>query len=196
MKPCYAATARNRDAILDVLRGYLVAPATVLEIGAGTGQHAVYFAAALPRLRWVVTDLPDALPGIAMWLREAGLANVEGPFELDVTSSAWPIAAADHAFSANTAHIMSWRQVEATFAGVARILPAGGRFFLYGPFNREGRFTSESNRQFDAALRARDTRMGVRDDAELAGLARRCGLELEADHAMPANNRTLVFRRS
>jgi len=196
MKPCSAATVRNRDAILGVLSGYLTGRASVLEIGAGTGQHAVYFGAALPHVHWIATDLKDALPGMELWLREADLPNVEGPLELDVAADRWPIAATDHAFSANTAHIMSWYEVGATFAGLARVLPSGGRYFLYGPFNRSGLFTSASNREFDAALRARDPKMGVRDDAALVRLGRSCGLELEADHDMPAENRTLVFRKS
>jgi cyclopropane fatty-acyl-phospholipid synthase-like methyltransferase len=192
VKPCSAASARNRDPILAVLREYLTA-GTVLEIGAGTGQHAVHFAAALPELTWIVTDREDNLPGIASWISAANLPNLEGPLALDVFDWPWPVASVDYVFSANTAHIMSWSGVCATFAGVGRVLNRTGRFVLYGPFNRNGEFTSESNRAFDAVLRSRDPDMGLRDDGALDELARTCGLARIADVPMPANNRTLVW---
>ena len=118
------------------------------------------------------------------------------PLELDVCREPWPLHSADYVFSANTAHIMSWREVQCMFAGVARLLPGGGAFVLYGPFNRQGEFTSESNRQFDASLRAQHPQMGLRDDQALIGLAERCGMRLAADYAMPANNRTLVWTKA
>lgn len=193
MKPFSAACERNQEPILQVLRHSLLEPATVLEIGSGTGQHAVHFARHLPHLIWVATDREENLPGIQQWFDEAALPNLRGPLRLNVLDPAWPVGRVDHAFSANTAHIMGWPEVEAMFAGVGARLTAGGRFHLYGPFNRDGEFTSESNRAFDATLRQRDPAMGIRDDRALLALGHRCGLALAADHAMPANNRLLCF---
>jgi len=195
MKPWSQACERNRDAILERLRALFAQPATVLEIGAGTGQHAVYFASAMPDLTWIATDLARNLPGIRRWIEEAGLANVRGPLELDVRAPAWPIGHIDHAFSANTTHIMPWNAVVAMYTGVGRLLPPHGRFVLYGPCNRRGHFTSHSNQRFDAALRAQDPAMGLRDDAALEELAQEQGLALAADESMPANNRLLVWER-
>ena len=158
----------------------------VLEIGSGTGQHAAYFARALPHLTWQASDVSEHLPAIRMW-------GVE-PIELDV-DEAWPAVEADAAFSANTAHIMSWAQVERMMEQVGRLLPAGGLFALYGPFHYGGTPTSESNARFDAMLRARDPASGVRNFEDLRSLAQRCGLALVEDNAMPANNRLLVFRK-
>lgn len=193
-RPYSAAADRNQGPILEVLRLQFAAAATVLEIGSGTGQHAVYFARAMPWLRWQPSDLPRLLPGIRSWVRPAGLDNLLAPIELDVTG-AWPAIAADAMFSANTAHIMAWEAVEAMIAGAGRLLPAGGRFCLYGPFNCGGEFTSDSNRQFDAMLRARDARMGLRDIEAIGASAVAAGLELLADYAMPANNRLLVLAK-
>ena len=158
----------------------------MLEIGSGTGQHAAYFAPELPHLTWRASDVAEYLDGIRLW-------GVE-PIELDVDKP-WPSINVDAVFSANTAHIMSWPQVERMFAGVGRLLPGGGLFALYGPFHYHGRSTSESNARFDAALRARDPASGVRDFADVVALAERAGLALTEDNAMPANNRLLVFRK-
>jgi len=194
MKPYSEASERNKEPILAVLRETFAAPGTVLEIGSGTGQHAVHFARHLPHLTWVAADRADYLPGIRQWLDEAALPNLRGPLQLDVLQTAWPLEGAlDYVFSANTAHIMSWPAVEAMFGGVGTRLKPGGRFALYGPFNRDGQFTSESNHAFDASLRERDPAMGIRDDRAIEQLARRSGLALVADHAMPANNRLLDF---
>ena len=196
MKSHSHACERNREPIAAVLRQYFTAPGTVLEIGAGTGQHAAYFAAAMPHLQWWPTDREENLAGIDAWVGEASLPNLHPPRRLDVRDVSWPLPAACHVFSANTAHIMSWSEVECLFGGVARVLKAGGMFCLYGPFNRDGHFTSESNRDFDASLRARDPLMGLRDDTAVIALGVRNGLEFVADHPMPANNRLLAFRRS
>lgn len=195
MKSYSEASARNREPILGVLQQWFGNPGEVLEIGAGTGQHAVYFAERLPHLIWTATDREENLPGITAWFEEAQLPNLRGPLPLDVCDEEWPLAACEYAFSANTAHIMSWPEVERMFAGVARTLRRKGAFCLYGPFNRNGEYTSESNRAFDRMLRTRDQSMGVRDDEELMRLAERCGLTFAADYAMPANNRTLVWTR-
>jgi cyclopropane fatty-acyl-phospholipid synthase-like methyltransferase len=195
MKPHSEACERNRDPILNVLQQWLRAAGTVLEIGAGTGQHAAYFAQHLPHLTWIPTDREENLAGIAEWVADAGAANLREPLKLDVTSAEWPVDQADYVFTANTAHIMSWPQVEAMFKGVGQRLVQKGLFCMYGPVNREGEFTSESNRAFDAMLRARDPVMGIRDDRALIALAQRCGLALVADESMPACNRLLIWSK-
>src|SRR5690606_1779576 len=143
MKPYSDACDRNRDPILNVIKDWFVAPGEVLEIGSGTGQHAVYFARQLPHLQWIATDRAENHAGIKAWLDEAQLPNVRGPLELDVNEEVWPVERVDYVFSANTAHIMSWPEVEKMFEGVGRVLRSGGVFCLYGPFNRDGQFTSE-----------------------------------------------------
>lgn len=186
MKPFSEACERNREPILAVLKRVFADRRAVLEIGSGTGQHAAYFAPELPHLRWQASDVAANLPGIRAW-------GVE-PIELDV-ENAWPSLSVDAVFSANTAHIMSWPQVERMFAGVANLLPSNGVFALYGPFHYGGRPTSTSNARFDAILRARDPASGVRDFEDVSALAGRCGLNLLEDNEMPANNRLLVFER-
>jgi SAM-dependent methyltransferase len=195
MKPRSDACERNRDPILKVLQQWLQSAGTVLEIGAGTGQHAAYFAKHLPHLTWIPTDREEHLAGIAEWVTDAGAENLRAPLKLDVTSAEWPMDHADYVFTANTAHIMSWPQVEAMFAGVGQRLAPKGLFCLYGPVNREGEFTSESNRAFDSMLRARDPLMGIRDDRALIELGQRCALTLVADTAMPASNRLLIWSK-
>jgi hypothetical protein len=167
----------------------------VLEIGSGTGQHAAYFAPALPQLVWQPSDVAEHLEGIRQWVDDCAAPNLRRPIELDVERD-WPQLEADAVFSANTCHIMSWPQVERMFAGVGRLLPARGVFALYGPFNYGGRHTSESNARFDAMLRARDPASGLRDYGAIDALAQAAGLALQEDNAMPANNRLLVYRKT
>ena len=195
MKPYSDACARNQGPILEVLRQELAGVQRVLEIGSGTGQHAVYFGAGLPHVRWQPSDRFENLDGIRMWVEEAELDNVREPVELDVTIDQWPASRADAVFSANTAHIMSWEEVEAMLRGVGRVLGESGVFCLYGPFNNNGSYTSHSNARFDEMLRQRDARMGIRDFEELDRLARAQRFEFKADYEMPANNRTLVWAR-
>lgn len=195
-KPYSAACERNREPILGVLREALADCRDVLEIGSGTGQHAVHFAARLPWLTWQASDRNENLPGIRAWLAEAGLPNTPTPLELDVAQTPWRAADYDAIFSANTLHIMSWDEVEAMFGGVATHLRAGGVLAIYGPFNVGGRFTSDSNAAFDRALRAAAPHRGIRDTAEVDTLAARHGLRLQHDHALPANNRCRVWRHS
>lgn len=194
-KPFSQACENNKTPILNVLRQVLTESADVLEIGSGTGQHAVYFGAQLPHLNWQPSDQDQYLDGCRQWVREAGLANVHEPVELDVLHTPWPVSHCEAAFAANTAHIMHWPAVEAMFAGVSNILARDGRFCLYGPFKYGGQHTSESNARFDRDLQQRDAAMGIRDRDDLCRLAQENQLELEADHPMPANNRTLVWRR-
>lgn len=193
-KPFSQACENNKEPILEVLREVFADTGRVVEIGSGTGQHAVHFAYHLPHLVWQPTDVADNLPGIWAWLAGAGLANAAEPLTLDVAQGAWPELAADGAFSANTAHIMGWPQVERMFQGVAAMLPAGGTFCLYGPFAYAGEHTAASNARFDASLRQQDGRMGIRDREDLEMLGEAVGLALEADHGLPANNRLLVWR--
>ena len=192
-KPYAESSEQNREPILAVLREVLAQSRRVLEIGSGTGQHAVHFGRHLPHLRWLPSDLPESLPGIRLWLAEARLTNVEPPPALDVNDPVWPVGPVDAVFSANTAHILSWPSVTAMLVGVGRLLPGGGVFALYGPFHYGGEATSPSNARFDAELRARDPAMGVRNFEDLDALARASGLSLQRDYPMPVNNRTLVW---
>ena len=195
-KPYAASCDENEEPILGVLREVLAGSRQVLEIGSGTGQHAVYFGLHLPHLVWVPSDLPENLPGIRLWLEEAGLPNVTAPLALDVNEPDWPVAEVDAVFSANTAHIMDWASVGALFAGLGRVLREGGVFALYGPFHYGGQPTSASNARFDTSLRARDPAMGVRNFEDLDALARAAGMRLQRDYPMPVNNRTLVWEKA
>jgi ubiquinone/menaquinone biosynthesis C-methylase UbiE len=195
MKPRSEACERNRDPILQVLRQWFSTPGVVLEIGAGTGQHAVHFARHLPHLDWLPTDREENLAGVEAWRVDANLPNLRSPAKLDVHDARWPIEEARYVFSANTSHIMSWPEVELMFAGIARVLQPEGIFGLYGPFNHAGEFTSDSNRAFDAQLKAHTPTMGLRDDSDLISLGDRFGLALAADVPMPANNRLLVWKK-
>lgn len=192
--PFSQACENNQAPILDVLLEVFDQPARVLEIGTGTGQHAVHFARALPHLKWQPSDHPDAAHLSRLRLEQAGLPNLLPILNLDVGASPWPITEFDGVFSANTAHIMAWPEVEKMFQGIGNRLTLNGTFCLYGPFNYQGSFTSDSNRQFDQHLRTRAPQMGIRDLDDLNILARAEGLMLEDDVAMPANNRLLVFR--
>ena len=194
-KPFSESSAENREPILSVLREVFANCSEVLEIGSGTGQHAVYFGAELSHLSWQTADLPQHHAGIRMWLNEAALPNVLAPIALDVNRSDWLERRYDAVFSANTLHIVSWPQVEKLFAGVGTVLQPGGVLAVYGPFNYNGQFTSPSNARFDQWLKDRDPASGVRDFEAVDALAREQNLILERDIAMPVNNRTLVWRR-
>jgi SAM-dependent methyltransferase len=195
-KPFSAAVERNREPIFAILRDVLAHSKRLLEIGSGTGQHAVYFGERLPHLIWQTSDLQASHAGIQAWLREAKLSNVLEPLTLDAGSSGWPQGPFDTVFTANTCHIMSWPEVQATFAGIGRVLEPGGTLCIYGPFNYGGRFTSPSNAEFDASLKRHASHMGIRDFEAVDRLAAGQGLQLQADHSMPANNRLLVWQRT
>ena len=194
-KPFAPACERNRDPILGVLRAHFADRARVLEIGSGTGQHAVHFAAAMPYLVWQTSDVAGNLPGIRAWLNEAKLANTPPPLVLDVDGADWPSTRYDAIFSANTLHIMSWAEVEKLFGALGRIAAPDAKLAIYGPFNYDGAFTSASNAAFDDSLKARAPHMGIRDFEAVDALARRAGFAMIDDVAMPANNRTLVWQR-
>jgi cyclopropane fatty-acyl-phospholipid synthase-like methyltransferase len=189
------ACERNKGPILAVLRSEFAACTRVLEIGSGTGQHALYFAARLPQLSWQPSELAEQLPPLEERLRLEGGANLRPPVTLDVHDDPWPVAPVDAVFSANTLHIMGWEAVREFFRGVGAVLEAPGVLCVYGPFRFRGQHTSDSNADFDDWLKARDPLSGIRDFEALERLARAQGLEFAADHAMPANNRTLVWRR-
>ncbi|MDO8370864.1 MAG: DUF938 domain-containing protein [Polaromonas sp.] len=193
-KPHAPATDRNRDPILNVLRERFADRRSVLEIGSGTGQHAVYFAGALPWLRWQTSDVAGNLPGMRLWLDEAGLPNTPTPVALDLRED-WPDVSFDAVFSANTLHIMGWPEVQRLFQALGRHMPPGGLLTVYGPFNYGGRFTSDSNAAFDASLRAGNPASGLRDVEAIHALAATAGLHLVEDRAMPANNRCITWQR-
>lgn len=193
-KPHSPAAERNREAILEVLRERFRASARVLEVGSGTGQHAVHFAAALPQVVWQTSDRAENLPGIREWLTQAALPNTPPPLAFDV-NGAWPRDRYDALFSANTLHIMSWAEVERLFSGLPQLLEAQARVIVYGPFNYQGRFTSDSNAAFDATLRADHPQRGIRDFEAVTRLAVAAGLTLVEDRAMPANNRCITWRK-
>ena len=194
-KPNAPSCDRNRDPILAVLRKYFADRNRVLEIGSGTGQHAVYFAQAMPQLRWQTSEVVENIPGIQMWLDEAQLPNTPPPLVLDVKDG-WPAAKFDAVFSANTLHIMSWQEVQQLFANLDRAMTTDAVLAIYGPFNYDGKFTSDSNAAFNDWLRARGEHMAIRDFEAVDELAGSIGLQLVEDVAMPANNRTLVWQRS
>jgi cyclopropane fatty-acyl-phospholipid synthase-like methyltransferase len=194
-KPHAPSCDRNQGVIRAVLLQHFAERRRVLEIGSGTGQHAVCFAAALPNALWQTSDVQENLPGIRLWLDEAALPNTPPPIELDV-NGAWPKARYDAVFTANTLHIMGWPEVQNLFANLDGVLEPQATLAVYGPFNYGGQFTSDSNRQFELWLKQRSPVSGIRDFEAVDALASSIGLRLVADHAMPANNRTLVWERS
>lgn len=196
MKPYSESCEQNKIPILAALKVLFAESETVLEIGSGTGQHAVFFAKQFPHLTWITSDQLQYHAGIKMWLAESSLANTQGPLLLDVEQAEWPLKETDAIFSANTIHIMGWPSVEKMFRGIGLVLKEGGRFCLYGPFNYNGQFSSESNARFDLWLKQRDPVSGVRDFEALQVLASKVGLALIDDIEMPANNRVLVWEKS
>ena len=193
-KPHSPSCERNRRPILSVLREHFADRRRVLEIGSGTGQHAVHFAAALPQAEWQCSDRTDNLPGIRAWLDEAALPNTPAPLELDV-SDVWPRGPFDAVFSANTLHIMAWHEVERLFEKMPTITNDDAIVIIYGPFNYDGRYSSASNAVFDQWLKARGAHMSIRDAEAVDALAADAGFRLLADIAMPANNRCRVWQR-
>lgn len=195
--PSSPAAERNKEPILEVLKRVLPETGCVLEIASGAGQHVVHFAAALPGLDWQPTETEPALVAAIEARRElAGCGNVLAPLALDVRRAPWPLARADAVVCINMMHIAPWEAAEGLFAGAREVLAAGGPLVLYGPFKVAGRHTAPSNRAFDANLRARDPRWGLRDIGDVCALGARTGFTLDRRMPMPANNLTLVFKRS
>lgn len=194
-KPFSPACERNCEPILGVLRAHFADRRSVLEIGSGTGQHAVHFAAAMPTLIWQASDRAEHLAGIRAWLDEAALANTPPPIALDVTDEGWPNTRYDAIFTANTLHIMSWPEVERLFSRLPDIATSDALFAIYGPFNINGQFTSDSNQAFDASLKQRAAHMGIRDLEAVHALAAIAGFtRCIGDYTMPANNRCVIWK--
>lgn len=202
MLPFAPSAERNKDAILAAVGPYLAGCRHVLEIGSGTGQHAVHMTQALPHLVWQCSDLPGAVAGIAARLESEGNARTPPPLALDVAAPPWPLPASDApdaldaVFTANTLHIMSFAHVGQLFARVGEVLAPGGVCCVYGPMKYDGAFTTQSNAAFDAQLKDGNPESGIRDFEALDALAKNEGLALADDMAMPANNRLIVWRRA
>jgi SAM-dependent methyltransferase len=195
-KPFAPATERNRTPILGVLRHEFRDVTSVLEIGSGTGQHAVYFGPELRHLTWQTSELEEHHAGIRAWLDEAKLPNLRYPLVLDVVTAELPAAGYDAVFSANTTHIMSFAAVERMFRLVSRVLRHGGVFCLYGPFRQHGGYSTQSNAEFDKSLQLRDPRMGLRHLEDLDRLANKGGMRRCRLYALPANNLLAVWGKS
>ena len=196
MKRHAPATERNRDPIAAVLREVLPPSGLVLEVASGTGEHAAYFARLFPALDWQPSDPdPDALTSIEAWGADAAAPNLLPPVELDAAGT-WPIDHADAVLCINMVHISPWAATLGLLAGAARLLPPGGPLILYGPYRRGEVDTAESNEAFDRSLKARNPDWGLRDLEEVAAAAKAAGLVLERVVEMPANNLTVVFRKS
>ena len=196
MKPYAESCDINKEPILAVLRDVFADRHHVLELASGTGQHAVHFGLALPHLIWQTSELAENHAGIQAWLDEAQLPNVLSPAHIDANDEHWPVGTYDAIFNANTVHILSWPEVEKFFTGIGRVLESGGILCLYGPFNYNGKFTSDSNARFDVWLKNRNPLSGVRDFEALNALAEAQGMSLLKDIEMPINNRTLVWKRA
>ncbi|GAO77853.1 MULTISPECIES: DUF938 domain-containing protein [unclassified Sphingopyxis] len=191
------ATLRNRDAIVAVLRDWLPATGSVLEVASGSGEHAVHFAAAFPDLDWQPTDPdPAGLTSIAAYRVDAGLANIAPPIALDAASDVWPLDRADAILCINMVHISPWEATTGLLAGAVRLLARGAPLILYGPYFEPDAPTAESNLAFDASLRSRNPAWGLRDTDAVKAAAVDAGLAFAERRAMPANNLMLLFRRT
>ena len=191
------ATTRNRDAIADVLAPLLPDAGTILEIASGTGEHLVHFAARFPQLTWQPSDYDGAgLASIAAWSAEAALPNILPPIQIDASAAEWPVPSADAILCINMIHIAPWAAAQGLMAGAGRLLAKNGLLYLYGPYREANLPIAPSNEAFDASLQSRNPDWGLRSVEEVTGLAEMNGLRLEARFEMPANNLSLVFRRS
>jgi SAM-dependent methyltransferase len=191
------AALRNRDPILALLRRVLPASGLVLEIASGTGEHAAYFARALPDLDWQPSDCdPDMFSSIVAHAVDNGSENLLPPLPLEAAACDWPVAHVDAIICINMIHIAPWRACEGLLRGAGRALPSGGVLYLYGPYRIDGRHTADSNAAFDDWLRAQNPAWGVRDLAEVAALASQHSLAVAETVAMPANNLSVVLRKA
>lgn len=191
------AAERNKQPILEVLARILPPRGLVLEIGSGTGQHVAHFAQALPALTFQPSEMDmERHASIAAWTAAASLSNVKPPLAIDVMKRPWPVSAADAVVCINVIHVSPWEATLALMAGAGTILPVGGVLVTYGPYMRSGAHTAQSNEAFDESLRARNPLWGVRDIDRMVEAAANDGLALEEAIPMPANNFTLVWRRS
>ena len=189
-------TDRNRDPILAVLRRWLPATGTVLEIASGTGQHALYFTGQLPGITWQPTDIGEGqLRSIAAWRATEERPNLLAPLPLDVTSDDWPVDRADAILNVNMIHASPWTTCLGLFRGAARVLPPGAPVLLYGPFMIDGEHTAPSNARFSLDLQSRHPNWGVRDLADVRRVANENGFELAERVPVPSNNFVVVFTR-
>jgi cyclopropane fatty-acyl-phospholipid synthase-like methyltransferase len=195
MVPFSEACERNKDPILQVLRSAFADRKQVLEIGSGTGQHAVHFAASLSHLTWHPTEQLKYIADLEARIKLEGGSNLRPPTVLDVKQAVWPMRSVDAVFTANTLHIMSWQEVLDLFQGLDAVLGASGVLCVYGPFRYDGQYTSDSNRDFDQMLQERDPLSGLRDIHAVAATAAQYGIILKQDHDLPAHNRLLEFVR-
>ncbi len=194
MLPFSEACERNKEPILEILRSAMAGCTHVLEVGSGTGQHAVHFALALPQIIWQPSETAEAMFGLRKRIFAEGPKNLRAPVFLDVTTTPWDVRKVDGVFTANTLHIMHWPQVEAFFANLPAVTKPETVLAIYGPFRYGGEFTSPSNREFDGMLRVRDPGSGIRDFEAVNALAESAGFRFVADHRMPANNQILVWK--
>lgn len=199
MKPYSESCEENKDVILKIIQPLLLEKKSLLEIGSGTGQHAIHFAQAMPHIQWHTSDRYEALAGIQMWINEyqvnGKLRNLHSPILLDVAQKHWPELIVDAIFTANTLHIMHWDEVQNLFENISELLTDDGILLIYGPFNYHGQYTSDSNARFDVWLKSRDPESGIRDFSALTVLAESNGFKLFADYEMPANNRLLCWKK-
>jgi len=189
------ACERNKDPILEILKDVFGNSRDVLEIGSGSGKHALYFGRNLPHLTWQPSDLEENLAAIKAQPVPGTLKNVFPPIVLDVCRHPWPVTSVSAIFSANTLHIMSWENVTHFFRGAGETLQAGGVLCVYGPFRYRKAFTSKSNERFDQHLRQQNPLSGIRDFEAVNQLANEHGLSFLSDYAMPANNQLLLWKR-
>lgn len=189
------AAEKNKGPILEALRERLPLRAHVLEVGSGSGQHALHFTEALPKLRWQPTERHDGLTALAANLAAVGRATILPPLALDLVSGPWPAGPFDAVYAANVMHIVSVPLGEALLRGAASVLREGGQLLLYGPYKFGGTFTTESNAEFDRWLKAQDPASGVREFEAVARVAETAGLELGDNRAMPSSNQLLCFFR-
>lgn len=195
-KPFSPACERNQAPILEILRDHITRDdRRLLEIGSGTGQHAVYFAPAFPHLEWHPSDLATNIPGMTQWFKEAQIHNIQRPVKLDVAKDDFPKVKFDVVFTANTFHIMNWKDCKSLMKTLGHRLREGSRAIIYGPFKYNGEFTSPSNAEFDLSLKSRDPLSGIRSFEDVNNNMMKNGFELVGDFEMPAHNRTLVYRR-
>ena len=195
-KPYSESCDQNRDPILSIIQPLLTPFKRVLEIGSGTGQHAVFFAKKMPHLDWQTSDRDQYHQGIQQWIDDAKLPNLQNPLSLDVLKDKWMDQQYDAVFTANTLHIMHHEDVQALFENIESVLNADGLMIVYGPFNYDGHYSSESNARFDHWLKNNDPKSSIKDFEWVNTLANKAGLVLQDDYEMPANNRILCWKKT
>ncbi|MCB0376935.1 MAG: DUF938 domain-containing protein [Bdellovibrionales bacterium] len=194
-KPYAPSCDKNTDPILEVLKLYLPEQKSLLEFGAGTGQHAIAMAPHFPNIVWTISDREENHKGIQLWLQDFPRVNLRGPLSFDIDRDTFPEGHFDTVFTANTLHILSWEQNLKLYSLLGESLPNESLFLVYGAFNYNGNFTSESNQRFEQWLKNRDPKSGIRDFESVSSELFKVGFDLIRDHEMPANNRLLVFKK-